>query len=148
MTALSTNYGAPAPKTTGSNYGSNEYSLSSFIGRSKPASRKLGSKKRESFIPLDSRGDETDKDIENGIKREESGGSGGSGKIGKGNGESTERWRWDENEHTARVARGDGHSMESHESRQMIIERQQEWVVEFEGRDSPLTGKQQQNHAL
>lgn len=72
--------------------------------------------------------------------------SGGSRRIGGGIGEGTESWRWDENEHTTKVARGDGHSMESHESKQMIIERQQEWVVEFEGRDMPIG--EGQNHAL
>jgi len=146
MTALSTNYGAPAPKTPASNYGSNEYSLNSLSGRSKPASRKVASKKRKSFIQLDSREEASEKDIELGGKVVGGSGSGGGKGNGKrGNGEGTDRWRWDENEHTARIARGDGHSMESHESKQMIIERNTEWTVEFQGREE---SRPYQSHAI
>lgn len=144
MTALSTNYGAPAPKTPASNYGSNDYSLHSNIGHSKLASKKLGSNKRKSFIPLDSREGGFEKDIELGKKTSagmqsvnmDGSGSGiGNERSGFVKKKEQERWRWDENEHTARVDKGDVHSMESHESKQMIIERNTEWTVEFQGRD-------------
>jgi hypothetical protein len=42
--------------------------------------------------------------------------------------------RWDQAEHRSAVVSGDQHSMESHESRQMIISKNTEWAVEYEGR--------------
>lgn len=43
--------------------------------------------------------------------------------------------RWDQAEHRSAVVSGDQHSMDSHESRQMIISKNTEWAVEYEGRD-------------
>lgn len=41
--------------------------------------------------------------------------------------------RWDQSEHHVSVMSGDQHSMESHESKQMIISKNTEWAVEYEG---------------
>jgi hypothetical protein len=40
---------------------------------------------------------------------------------------------WDRGNHHASVVSGDQHSMESHESKQMIISKNTEWQVDFEG---------------
>jgi hypothetical protein len=40
---------------------------------------------------------------------------------------------WDRGNHHASVVPGDQHSMESHESKQMIISKNTEWQVDFEG---------------
>jgi hypothetical protein len=43
--------------------------------------------------------------------------------------------RWDRVEHRAAVELGDQYSVESHDSRQMIISKNMEWAVEYEGQD-------------
>jgi len=40
---------------------------------------------------------------------------------------------WDRSNHHVSVASGDQHSMESHESKQMIISKNVEWQVDFDG---------------
>jgi hypothetical protein len=97
MTALSTNYGAPAktkgsPSVMGTGRSDNEYSLNSLSKMSR-----LG------------RPEEKGKQV------------------------SQPAMRWDQSEHHASVMSGDQHSMESHESKQMIISKNTEWAVEFEG---------------
>ena len=101
MTALSTNYGAPAPnKTTpmpsaaGTGQSNNEYSLSSLSKKSKSAGSSAS--KMQISVPTT---------------------------------------RWDQAEYRSAVVPGDQHSMESHESRQMIISKNTEWAVEYEGQD-------------
>jgi hypothetical protein len=97
MSALSTNYGAPAqtktsPSAAGTARSDNEFSLSSLSKMSR-----LG------------RPEEKGKQV------------------------SAPKTRWDQSEHHASVMSGDQHSMESHESKQMIISKNTEWAVEFEG---------------
>jgi hypothetical protein len=41
--------------------------------------------------------------------------------------------RWDTTEHQASVQVGDHQSIESHESKQMIISKNTEWAIEYEG---------------
>jgi hypothetical protein len=98
MTALSTNYGAPAKARaspsvpgTGTGRSDNGFSLSTLSKKSR---------------------------------------------VGRSQEQSTEdlvpKTRWDKAEHRSTVIPGDQHSMESHESRQMIISKNTAWAVEFE----------------
>lgn len=61
----------------------------------------------------------------------------------KGKQASMPTTRWDQSKHHASVISGDQHSMESHESKQMIISKNTEWAVEFEGpnRNTQPTGR-------
>jgi hypothetical protein len=95
MTALSTNYGAPAqtkgsPSAAGTARSGNDFSLASLAKVSR-------------------------------LGQEE-----------KGKSSSAPTTRWDQSEHHASVMSGDQHSMESHESKQMIISKNTEWTVEYE----------------
>jgi hypothetical protein len=45
--------------------------------------------------------------------------------------------RWDQSENITSVRSGDQHSMESHESKQMIISKNTEWAVEYEAHERP-----------
>lgn len=99
MSALSTNYGAPAPMkpspaATQTGRSDNEYSLAAF-------SRISG--------------------IEQADDRRENG--------------TAPTNRWDKTEHHTAVAAGDQNSMDSHESKQMIISKNTEWGVAYQGRD-------------
>jgi hypothetical protein len=94
MTALSTNYGAPAqtkgsPSAAGTKQSGNDFSLASLSKMSR-----LGHEEK---------------------------------------GKSAPTTRWDQSEHHASVMSGAKHSMESHESKQMIISKNTEWAVEYEG---------------
>ena len=98
MTALATNYGAPAkakasPSVPGTaqSKSNNGYSLSSLSKRSK-----IDRTPQVSGVP---------------------------------------QTRWDQAEHRSAVVSGDQHSMESHESRQMIISKNTAWAVEYERQD-------------
>jgi hypothetical protein len=44
---------------------------------------------------------------------------------------------WDRANHQVSVVPGDQHSMESHESKKMIISKKNEWHVDYEGVDGP-----------
>jgi hypothetical protein len=93
MSALNTNYGAPAQNKsvyhTGGSQSGNDYSLASFSHKS------AFNRSRE------------------------------------GKGEPDTKTRWDIAGHHASVMSGDQHSMESHESRQMIIAKDTQWTVEY-----------------
>lgn len=96
MTALSTNYGAPAqikgsPSAAGTKRSGNDFSLNSLSKTSR-------------------------------LGHEE-----------KGKSVTAPTTRWDQSEHHASVTSGDQRSMESHESKQMIISKNTEWAVEYEG---------------
>jgi len=98
MTALSTNYGAPAktkgsPSAAGTARSGNDYSLASLSKTSR------------------------------------------LGHEDKGKSASVPKTRWDQSEHHASVMSGDHHSLESHESKQMIISKNTEWAVEYEERN-------------
>lgn len=93
MTALSTNYGAPAkakssPSVPGTVQSNNGYSLSSLSKKSR------SDKVTQVSVP---------------------------------------QTRWDQAENRTAVISTDQHSMESHESRQMIISKNTAWTVEYEG---------------
>ena len=95
MTALSTNYGAPAqtkisPSAAGTARSGTDFSLSSLAKVSRLGQEEKG----KASVPTT---------------------------------------RWDQAEHHASVMSGDQHSMESHESKQMIISKNTEWTVEYEG---------------
>jgi hypothetical protein len=97
MSALSTNYGAPAqtkvsPSATGTGRSNNEISLSSMSKMSRTG--RPEEKGKQATMPTT---------------------------------------RWDQSEHYTSVMSGDQHSMESHESKQMIISKNTEWAVEYEG---------------
>lgn len=101
MTALSTNYGAPAkgqtsPSNPGTALSGNDFSLASLSKTSR---------------------------------------AGPEEKSKAAKGPTT---RWDAYDHRTEVISGDQHSMESHESKQMIISKNTEWAVEFE-RPNPNT---------
>jgi hypothetical protein len=95
MTALSTNYGAPAqtktsPSVAGTSRSGKDFSLASLSKMSRLAQEEKG----KTAAPTT---------------------------------------RWDQSEHHASVMSGDQHSLESHESKQMIISKNTEWTVEYEG---------------
>ena len=110
MTALSTNYGAPAkakssPSALGSEETHNSYSLPTLSRRSRvdgppPATTASApaSASASSSVP---------------------------------------QTRWDQAEHRTAVVSGDHHSIESHESRRMIISKNTEWAVEYEAHEQP-----------
>jgi hypothetical protein len=92
MSALSTNYGAPAqPKKSSPSQSGNEYSLNSISNTSR------------------------------------------LGRIAKGKQLSVPTTRWDATEHHASVVSGDQFSIGSHDSKKMIISKNTEWAVEYEG---------------
>lgn len=106
MSALSTNYGAPAQLRTPSNTkrSDNSYALSSFsrnrLEKVKTLKAGRGSGREEMHVP------ET---------------------------------RWDGVDHHASVIVGDGIDFGSRESIQMIIQKNTEWDVAFEGRGRGLS---------
>lgn len=119
MSALSTNYGAPAQIQTASN--TKKYNSSNSNSHSKSKSYVLSSFRN------------------NRLERPKHPNSSTSER-------EVPETRWDGVDHHASVVVGDGTSFDSRESIQMIIQKNTEWDVAFEGAERSMSQKSDGMH--